>query len=261
MMSHAGHGLTGHGSSRARVALRRYGVPVSWLTQPDTEWDEREAPPRSRLKLALAVLAGWLAVSLIVLIGLLTFDGHRPRNQPVSAPTTGPPTPPASSSTSASPSLPASPSPTASPSSSGSAIADWVLRASDDQANCVAHSYGQVQVFFTRTPCASVRRSLFSTEHDGRAVVVAASTVTFDNLAQATDYLRLVTADGTGNINDLLREGTRYPGSPSKLGVAAFASRQDGLRVLVAEAAYVEGQSDHQDAGLRAAAQRAVDAG
>jgi hypothetical protein len=242
---------------------------VSWLTQPDEDWDEREPPPRSRLKLALAVVAGWLVVSLIVLIGLLTFDGHRPTNQPVSAPTTGPSTAatgsssPAGPTPSASPTSPAGPTPSASPSSSstGPAAADWVLRASDDQLNCVAHSYGQVQVFFTRTPCSSVRRSLFSTEQDGRGVVVAASTVLFDSPTQAADYLRLVTADGTGNINDLLREGTRYPGSPSKLPVAAFASRQDGLRVLVAEAAFVEGRSDNQDAGLLAAARRAVDAG
>lgn len=248
-------------------------MAVSWLTGPDEDWDEREAPRRSRLKLALAVLAGWLAVSLIVLIGLLTFDGRRPTNQPVSAPTTSPSTsagnstsavtstPPVSSASPASPTPSASSASPASPSVPTGPPPDWVLRASDDQTDCTAHSYGQVQVFFARTPCVSVRRSLFSTEQDGRAVVVAASTVTFDDPTRAADYFRLVTADGTGNINDLLREGTRYPGSPSKLPVAAFASRQDGVRVLVAEAAFVEGRSDNQDPGLRAAARRAVEAG
>jgi hypothetical protein len=235
---------------------------VSWLTEPDEDW-ERVAPPRSRLKLALAMLAGWLAVSLIVLIGLLTFDGHRPTNRPVSAPTTGPATSPAGSTSPASPRPSAAstspPNPSGSP--TGPAAAGWVLRASDDQSNCTAHSYGQVQVFFARTPCSSVSRSLFSTEQDGRAVVVAANTVTFDSASQAADYLRLVTADGTGNVNDLLREGTRYPGSPSKLPPAAFASRQDGPRVLVAEAAFVESPWDNQDAGLLAIARQAIDAG
>jgi hypothetical protein len=230
-------------------------VPVSWLTEPDADWDERHRPPRNRLKLAITVLAGWLAVSLIVLIGLLTFDGHRWPNQPAGSPTTGTPNA-AASSTAAGSNPPASPS-----SPTGLVAAGWVLRASDDQADCVAHSYGQVQVFFTRTPCSSVRRSLFSTERNGRAVVVAASTVSFDSPSKAADFLRLVTADGTGNINDLLREGTRYPSSPSKLPSAGFASRQDGLRVLVAEAAFVEGRSDSQDAGLRAMARQAVDAG
>lgn len=242
-------------------------MAVSWLTGPDEDWDEREAPPRSRLKLALAVLAGWLAVSLIVLIGLLTFDGRRPTNQPVSAPTTSHATPAASSTSALTSTPPVSPTPSASSTSPARSASptgpppDWVLRASDDQTNCTAHSYGQVQAFFARTPCVSMRRSLFSTEQDGRAVVVAASTVTFDDPTRAADYFRLVTADGTGNINDLLREGTRYPGSPSKLPVAAFASRQDGVRVLVAEAAFVEGRSDNQDPDLRAAARRAVEAG
>lgn len=238
-------------------------MPVSWLTEPDEDWDERAAaPPRSRLKLALAVLAGWLAVSLIVLIGLLTFDGHRPMKQPVSAPTTGPATSPTGSTSPAGPTSSAGPASTSNPSGSPTGRpAGWVLRASDDQTNCTAHSYGQVQVFFARTPCSSVRRSLLSTEQDGRGVVVAASTVTFDSPTQAAAFFALVTADGTGNVNDMLREGTRYPGSPSKLPAAAFASRQDGLRVLVAEAAFVEGRSDNQDAGLRAIARQAVDAG
>ncbi|MEO6503974.1 MAG: hypothetical protein ABIQ09_18960 [Jatrophihabitantaceae bacterium] len=231
---------------------------MSWLTEPDEDWDERQSPPRSRLKLALAVLAGWLAVSLIVLVGLLTFGGHRSTNQPVGAPTTGPSTPaPASSTAAASSTAPTGPS----GSPTGQAAGDWVLRASDDQTDCTAHSYGQVQVFFARTPCSSVRRSLFSTAAGGRDVVVAASTVTFGSPGQAADYHRLVASDGTGNVNDLLREGTRYPGSPSKLPVAAFASRVEGVRVLVAEAAFVQGRSDHQDAGLLAAAQRAVAAG
>jgi hypothetical protein len=139
--------------------------------------------------------------------------------------------------------------------------AGWVRRADDDQSNCTAHSYGQVQIFFARTPCSSVHRSLLSTERNGRSIVVATSTVTFSSAAQATSYLRLVTSDGTGNINDLLREGTRYPGSPSKLPGTAFASRQDGSRVLVAEAGFVQGRSDYRDPTLQATARKAVEAG
>lgn len=224
-------------------------MPVSWLTEADEDWDEREAPPRNRLKLAALVLAGWLAVSLIVLVGLLTFGGH-PADKPSGAP--GTPGASAASSTPAS-------SPPA-----GQAPDGWALRASDDQSDCAAHSYGQVQVFFAKTPCASVHRSLFSTEQGGRPVVVAASVVSFASPSEAAGYLSLVTSDGTGNVNDLLREGARYPGSPSKLPTAAFASRQDGSRVLVAEAAFADqrqNSADYQNPTLQAAARRAVDAG
>lgn len=227
---------------------------VSWLTELDEDSDAWQRPPRNRLKLAVTVLAGWLAVSLIVLIGLLTFAGHS---------STGPPAPASTSTlaTAASTTPGSSPAPAGPSGSPRPATAGLVLRASDDQTDCAAYSYGQVQVFFARTPCASVRRSLFSTQQDGRGVVVAASTVTFGSPSQAADYLGLVSSDGTGNINDLLREGARYPGSPSKLPVAAFASRRDGVQVVVAEAAFAQGRSDNQDAGLLAIARRAVDAG
>ena len=231
---------------------------VSWLTEPDEDWDTEEAArPRNRLKLVAAVLAGWLAVSLIVLVGLLRFGDRNSAGQPAGARAPAATSPPAGSSPAGNASAPAAAS------SSPAAVLPrgWLLRATDHQTNCTAHSYGQVQVFFARTPCSSVDRSLLSTEHDGRSIVVATSTVAFDSQDKAASYLRLVTSDGTGNINDLLREGTRYPGSPSKLPAAAFASRLDGTRVLVAEAGYVQGYSGYQDPVLQAAARRAVRAG
>lgn len=246
---------------------------VSWLTEPDEDWDQEQeqAPPaRHRLRLVAAVLAGWLAVSLIVLVGLLRFGQHDAGRSPA-APTRPATTAPAGSALAGS--APAGSAPATSQSggavsssaAAGGVPGGWQLRAEDDQANCTAHSHGQVQVFFARTPCSALHRSLFSASQDGHDLVVAASTVTFAGAEQAGQYLRLVTSDGTGNVNDLLREGTRYPGSPSKLPPAAFASRQDGSRVLVAEAAYTgqpaAGTPAYRDATLQAAARRAVDAG
>jgi hypothetical protein len=235
-------------------------VRVSWLTEPDEDWDQQEAAPPNRLKVALAVLAGWLTVSLIVLVGLLRFSdrdslSEHPATPASTTTATAAATTPTSAGTTPSPAGTTSSSPT------GAVPAGWARRADDDQANCTAHSYGQVQVFFARTPCSSVHRSLLTTEQHGRSIVVATSTVTFPSPSQATSYLRLVTSDGTGNVNDLLREGIRYPGSPSKLPVTAFASRQDGTRVLVAEAGFVDGRSDYRDPTLQATARKAVDAG
>jgi hypothetical protein len=220
---------------------------VSWLTEPDSEWDSDERPnePRSRLRLVALLLAGWLVVSLLVLVILLAINGRHPANQ-AQGPTQ-------SGSSSASASRP--------PAGSGSALtlADgWVREASDRQTNCAAHAYGQVQSYFARTPCVSVDRLLASTNQGGRAVVIASNLVTLHSAAQAQQYLNLVNSDGTGNISDLLREGVSYPGGPDKLPDAAFASRQDGNKVWVAEAGYVGGTSSASDPTLRAIAEEGV---
>ena len=88
--------------------------------------------------------------------------------------------------------------------------------------------------------------------------MIASNVVTFDTAGQAARYLALVNSDGTGNISDLLREGVGYPGAPSKLPAAAFASRQSGSQVWVAEAAYVTGSSATSDPALKAIAEQGI---
>ena len=219
-----------------------YGVRVSWLTEPDEDWDPVDEAPRSRLRLVALLLGGWLAVSLLVLVGLLVFGGHSGNRQQSggnSASATNTSGAPSSKPTEALP-------------------AGWVRQAGDDQTDCAAHSYGQVQAFFAKTPCSSVHRVLATTKQGDRTVLIASSVVTFDTAAQAERYLALVNSDGTGNISDLLREGVDYAGGPSKLPAAAFASRQSGDQVWVAEAAYASGSSSTTDPTLRQIAQRAI---
>lgn len=221
---------------------------MSWLMEPDGEWDTAPSgrdQPKSRLRVLALVLAGWLVVSVLVLIGLLTFGGRHSPQRPPTASAGRSPTSPA-----------AAPAPSAS--ATGSRPSGWVQRASDNQTDCAAHAYGQVQAFFRRTPCSSVHRELDTASASGRAVVIATSMVTFDTTADAAAYRALVTTDGTGNVSDLLREGGHYPGGPAELPTAAFDSHQAGTRVLVAEAAYAVGGSDFEDAMLKAMAAQAV---
>ncbi len=209
---------------------------MSWLTEPDSEWDSDDSPrkPRSRLRLVALLLGGWLVVSVVVLLILLAVGGHHSADRAGSGATAG------SSGSASKPASSASPN--------ASALPDgWVRQAADRQTDCAAHAYGQVQAFFARTPCTSVQRLLATTNSHGRTVVIASNVVTFRTAAQAQQYLGLVNADGTGNIADLLRDGVTYPGGPDKLPDAAFASRLDGTRVLVAEAGYVGGTSGATD--------------
>jgi hypothetical protein len=139
--------------------------------------------------------------------------------------------------------------------------AGWIQQAADNQSDCAAHSYGKVKQFFGSTPCSSVHRLLATMNQGGRPVVVAASVVTFGNATQAKQYLDLVTSDGTGNINDLLREGAAVAGLGNKLPEAAFASKQSATKVLVAEAAYSDGRSNYSDPTLKALANQAINTG
>jgi hypothetical protein len=227
-------------------------MAVSWLTEPDSDWDSPDDPsnrtgePRNRLRLVALLLAGWLVVSVLVLVILLAVGGRHSSDRSAGS-TTGTPTASASASR-----------PSGSSSGSAALPDGWVRRASDSQTDCAAHSYGQVQSFFARTPCTSVQRLLATTSEHGRAVVIASSVVSFRTPAQAQQYLSLVNADGTGNVADLLREGATYPGGPERMPDAGFASRLDGNRVLVAEAGYVGGTSSASDPDLREIAQEGV---
>jgi hypothetical protein len=220
---------------------------MSWLMEPDEEWDTPPSDgdrPKSRLRILALVLAGWLVVSALVLIGLLAFGGRHSAQHPIASADQSATTPAAA--------------PTPSSSATPSRPSGWTQRASDDQTNCAAHAYGQVQLFFRRIPCSSVHRELDTTTRSGRTVVIATSMVTFATTADAAAYRALVTTDGTGNVSDLLREGVRYPGGPAKLATAAFDSHQSGTRVLVAEAAYAVGVSNSEDTTLKAMAAQAV---
>lgn len=202
-----------------------------------------EPPPRSRLGLIAAIVAAWLVVSIAVLGFLLLVRG--PKSNHTSASSTG------GASASSSQSAPASPNSSPLP-------AGWVKQAADDQTDCAAHSYGQVHAFFAKTPCAALHRLLATTNQGGRQVIVASYVVHFATPQQAASYNALVTADGTGDVNNLLSEGAQIPGGPSKLPNAAFASRQSGSTIQVAEAAFASGPSDSGNATLKSVAAQGV---
>ncbi len=215
---------------------------MSWLTEPDSDWESDPADePPNRLRLVALLIGAWLAVSVVVLIVLLVVNGRHSNTT-----TTGGAATSGASRTSTA------------PSTTAGLPAGWTQRAADDQTNCAAHAYGRVAAFFAQTPCTGVHRLLATTSTAGRAIVIASNTVTFANGDQAKRYLALVNADGTGNIADLLREGVRYSGGPTALPISAFASVQQGNTVRVAEAGYVAGTSSPSDPTLLATAKLGI---
>jgi hypothetical protein len=72
----------------------------------------------------------------------------------------------------------------------------------------------------------------------------------------AASVKQVLDATGTGNLNDLLREGKTFPGAPGTMPDSGYASVQTGTDVVVAEAGFVKGPSASSNPALRAAAAR-----
>jgi len=121
----------------------------------------------------------------------------------------------------------------------------YTLRAVHVDGTCVGHAYGEVANFFSGTDCTGLSRALYSTDVDGRPVVVSVSRVQMADTATARSLQALADRNGSGNVSDLLREGVTYPGAPDRLSDAEYASAVSGSSVTIVEAAW----SDPANAG------------
>ncbi|MGY1700027.1 hypothetical protein [Geodermatophilus sp. SYSU D00766] len=117
----------------------------------------------------------------------------------------------------------------------------FLLQQVQVEGTCVGNSYGQVADFFEATDCAGLARALWSTDVDGRAVVVSVSKVDMGDSAAARALRALTDTNGSGNVSDLLREGVTYPGAPAGLSGAEYASAAGGSLVTVVETAWADG--------------------
>ena len=91
-----------------------------------------------------------------------------------------------------------------------------VLYGASKVTDCAAHSYGAPMInYFESHPCISATRRIFTIPVQGRTValssvaVVAAAGPGNDYYKWAGRFMKLEKSDGTGSINDLLREGCR----------------------------------------------------
>ncbi|MGY2084308.1 hypothetical protein [Blastococcus sp. SYSU DS0539] len=117
---------------------------------------------------------------------------------------------------------------------------EFTVEAVQVDDTCAGHAYGAVADFFAGTDCVGLSRALYSTELDGAPVVVSVSRVTMSDAAAARELRALTDRDGSGNVNDLLREGIGYDGGPAQLRSAQYASAVSGPTVTVVESAWAD---------------------
>jgi hypothetical protein len=131
----------------------------------------------------------------------------------------------------------------------------YAVKVHDTLSDCRRHSRGQVQRAFADTPCDSVQRLLATGTVRGRPVLYVVSRITMPEAADAAKVKVVIDGHGTGNVNDLLREGDTFPGAPHRMPSSGYASLQDGAVLVVAEAGFIDGgASSSTDPALRAAA-------
>ncbi len=209
--------------------------------------------------LTAAALAAGIAVAIAGCAATTAGTGH-PGVAPAATPSGSAPSGPATSSGTAS----------ASPTRSGAAppIATRTVVAADGTRypiqiwaqrqvpDCAAHAYGgPVVAFLRRHPCQRLRQLLATTAVGGRAVGLAQRTIVFagtsaQSAAAARRFDRLVSRSGTGNLDDLLREGVAMPGTRRLPIPNAFSALSQDGGVTVVEAWYQRGATPSNDPAL-----------
>jgi hypothetical protein len=103
-------------------------------------------------------------------------------------------------------------------------------------SDCAPHAYGPTKVFLTTTPCQQLTRGLYTTTTpDGVKVYTSVSVVRMKTVEDAAKLKDLTTRDGTGNVNDLVKDGAVRVPNMLTLANGGFASEQRDLDVIIIE--------------------------
>lgn len=129
--------------------------------------------------------------------------------------------------------------------------------ASDTITDCAAHAYGATMIAFLRAhPCRPAHRVLATVDTAGRTAVLSTISTSFagtgaDPYSGVGKFRQLEEADGTGSINDLLREGHHVAGIASRIPAReAFSVVGQDQGVTVFDAWWASGTTPDQEPAL-----------
>jgi len=146
---------------------------------------------------------------------------------------------------------------TAAPARAASAPAGYAVEVTDVITDCARHSHGRTRTWFRQQNCVKATRILGSGRVSGRPVLFVVARIQLPSGEAATSVKKVLDGTGTGNLNDLLREGGTFSGAPRSMPRSGYASVQSGASVVVAEAGFSDGgASSNDDPALRTAAAR-----
>lgn len=114
--------------------------------------------------------------------------------------------------------------------------------------NCEQNSYDETKTFFAGNPCKRLSRALYTTNSGGAKALVSVVLVTMPDAASAQALKAVIDRDGTGNVSDLVKDGTaKIEGAP-KIYKGKYSSRVNGSEVTIVLADFF---ANHQDTALR----------
>ncbi|SDY03665.1 hypothetical protein SAMN05421504_104294 [Amycolatopsis xylanica] len=110
--------------------------------------------------------------------------------------------------------------------------------------DCEAHSYSKTKEFFAEHMCTRLSRALYTTTAGGAKALVSVVLVTMPDGEQAQELKKLTDRDGTGNVDDLVKDGTaKIPNAP-KVYKAKYDSHVTGNEVAIVMADFFDGHKD-----------------
>jgi hypothetical protein len=128
------------------------------------------------------------------------------------------------------------PAPTSTPAGEFSFAASPDVPEPMKDSDCASHAYGQTKTFLTNTPCLQLTRGMYTTTtSDGMKVYTSVSIVRMKTTEDAAKLKDLTSRDGTGNVNDLVKDGAVRVPNLTTLANGGFAARQQDRDVIIIE--------------------------
>ncbi|MGM1059309.1 hypothetical protein [Saccharothrix sp. Mg75] len=131
-------------------------------------------------------------------------------------------------------------------------------RGADRAEDCAAHAFGDVRAWLGGHVCMQLRRAQYETSVDGRKVGVALAELSLPDASRAVELHAVASAAGAGGVTALVKEGRGWPGGPASFDRSAIRAVAKGAQVRIAQAVWVEGDSDAADAELGRLAEQAL---
>ncbi|UJW31874.1 hypothetical protein L3Q67_43100 [Saccharothrix sp. AJ9571] len=111
--------------------------------------------------------------------------------------------------------------------------------------DCAGNAYGEIERWFAAHPCQRVVRALYVTNAgEGARALVSVVLVTMPDPELAAQLKAVTDTDDTGNINDLVRDGTaKLPKAP-EVAKGNYESKASGADVTIVEGDFYDKHKD-----------------